>query len=372
MSDTVADPGRDSLRDPRYELALAFLDRHAPGHGSLQPASSDASNRRYWRVNYPNGLTRILMDSPPVKEPIAPFVDVHARLEAAGLPVPSIHARDPDHGFLLLDDLGDDTLFSWQADAAPSDRAAALAQCRAQLIPMAGVETEGLPAFDVPRLSAEMQLFDQWYRGEYLVEHRGATWSEAQQASWEALRDRIAERLATMPPVFVHRDYHSRNLMRRVAGGAGGAGAAPGVDWAIIDFQDAVAGPLPYDLVSLLRDSYIEWPQDWVENEIAAFWVQAREAGLTAISREKFIEDFAWVAVQRHLKVLGIFARLSRRDGKHGYLDDLPLTWRHLQWALDRAPGLAPLRELLDGLEPKNLEPENLGPENLGPENPHD
>ncbi|MCL7744727.1 phosphotransferase [Guyparkeria hydrothermalis] len=334
MSDTVADHRRD--------LARAFLDRHAPGYGSLQAASSDASNRRYWRAEYPDGSTRIVMDSPPEKEPVEPFLDVHGRLEAADLPVPQVHARDLEHGLLLLDDLGSDTLFAWQAQAEPAERAAALADCRAQLVSVARVETSGLPAFDTARLTTEMQLFDEWYRAGHLA----ADWSPEQQATWQRLRDQIAERLAAMPPVFVHRDYHSRNLMRWSN------------EWAIIDFQDAVTGPLPYDLVSLLRDSYIDWPSDWVEREIDDFHEQAREAGLTEASREAFVEDFAWVAVQRHLKVLGIFARLSRRDGKHGYLDDLPLTWRHLQWALVRAPELAPLRELIADLEPENA-PEN-------------
>ncbi|MFW6375028.1 MAG: aminoglycoside phosphotransferase family protein [Guyparkeria sp.] len=331
----------DLVADPRRDLAHRFLDRHTTGFGELRAASSDASNRRYWRTSgpgEPGEHSLIVMDSPPDKEPLDTFLDVHARLERAGLPVPRIHARDLAAGFLLLDDLGHETLFSWQAGAGATDRATALADCRAQLIPMARVERNGLPSFDATRLTTEMQLFDEWYRAGHL----GADWSEEQARHWQALRDRIAERLAAMPPVFVHRDYHSRNLMRS------------GNDWAIIDFQDAVAGPLPYDLVSLLRDSYIDWPADWVEREIEAFWRQADAAGLTDASLEQFIEDFAWVAVQRHLKVLGIFARLSHRDGKHGYLDDLPLTWRHLQWAIDRAPGLEPLRELITGLEPTN------------------
>ncbi|WP_158611854.1 aminoglycoside phosphotransferase family protein [Guyparkeria sp. SCN-R1] len=331
MTDTAA-------TDSRREAAHAFLERHAPGFGALRSASSDASNRRYWRAQGANGKSLVVMDSPPDKEPLDSFLDVQARLEQAGLPVPHIHARDLVGGFLLLDDLGNDTLFSWQAGADPAPRAHALAECRAQLVTVAQVDRGRLPAFDAPRLITEMQLFDNWYRAGHL----GVEWSNEQARCWEELRDRIASRLAAMPAVFVHRDYHSRNLMRDEAG------------WAIIDFQDAVAGPLPYDLVSLLRDSYIDWPGDWVESELDAFWEQARKARLTDIEREAFIEDFAWVAVQRHLKVLGIFARLSRRDGKHGYLDDLPLTWRHLQWALDRAPELAPLRELITGLEPEN------------------
>ncbi|MFI9652750.1 phosphotransferase [Guyparkeria halopsychrophila] len=335
MTDTATDI---AACDARLEAARAFLQRHAPDFGGLQSASSDASNRRYWRAQGPNGESLVIMDSPPDKEPVAPFLDVQARLERAGLPVPHIHARDLEGGFLLLDDLGNDTLFSWQAGVDEPERAAALAACRAQLITVAQVERDDLPAFDAPRLITEMQLFDEWYRAGHL----DVTWSDEQARRWKDLRDRIATRLAEMPPVFVHRDYHSRNLMRDASG------------WAIIDFQDAVAGALAYDLVSLLRDSYIDWPVDWVEREIEAFWRQAREAGLTEASLNDFIEDFAWVAVQRHLKVLGIFARLSRRDGKHGYLDDLPLTWRHLQWALDRAPGLAPLSELIAGLEPEN------------------
>ncbi|MFO7808835.1 aminoglycoside phosphotransferase family protein [Guyparkeria sp.] len=331
MTDTAA-------TDPRREAARAFLERHAPGFGALRSASSDASNRRYWRAQGPKGDSLVVMDSPPDKEPLDSFLDVQARLEKAGLPVPQIHAKDLKGGFLLLDDLGNDTLFSWQAEAAPTERENALAECRAQLTAVARVERERLPAFDVPRLATEMQLFDDWYRAGHL----DLSWSDDQARRWEDMRERIATRLAAMPPVFVHRDYHSRNLMRGEKG------------WAIIDFQDAVAGPLAYDLVSLLRDSYIDWPADWVEREIEAFWQQARASGLTKASLEGFIEDFAWVAVQRHLKVLGIFARLSRRDGKHGYIDDLPLTWRHLHWALDRAPELAPLRELVVGLEPEN------------------
>ena len=324
--------------DRRHELAHTFLDRHAPGFGPLTAASSDASNRRYWRAER-DGESRIVMDSPPDKEPLDAFLDVHDRLEHAGLPVPRIHARDLEAGFLLLDDLGTDTLFSWQ-DRVPVDaRHRALADCRAQLVPLAQVERAGLPDFDAGRLTTEMQLFDDWYRGRL----HGHDWSAEERSRWQALTARIAERLVSMEPVFVHRDYHSRNLMRA------------GDHWAIIDFQDAVNGPLAYDLVSLLRDSYIDWPGEIVEREIEAFWEQARAAGLTEKPLETFREDFAWVAVQRHLKVLGIFARLSRRDGKHGYLDDLPLTWRHLQWALARLPELAPLAELIDGLAPEAI-----------------
>jgi hypothetical protein len=322
--------------DRRPEQARAFLDRHAPGFGPLVPASTDASDRRYWRARR-GEASRIVMDSPPEREPLDRFLDVHARLERAGLPVPRIHARDVEHGFLLLEDLGGDTLFSWQARMPAADRHRALAECRAQLVELAAVERRGLPAFDADRLVTEMQLFDDWYRGRLL----GHDWPAGRRRRWEELVMRIAGRLTAMEPVFVHRDYHSRNLMP-----AGGR-------WAIIDFQDAVAGPLAYDLVSLLRDSYIDWPGEVVEREIEAFWEQARAAGLTATSLDAFREDFAWVAVQRHLKVLGIFARLSLRDGKHGYLGDLPLTWRHLQWALAQVPELAPLAELIDGLQPE-------------------
>ncbi len=325
--------------DRRHELAHAFLERHAPGFGALSAASSDASNRRYWRAER-DGESLIVMDSPPDKEPLDAFLDVHERLDRAGLPVPRIHARDPAAGFLLLDDLGRETLFSWQASADPDDRAHALSACRTQLLPLASTDHAGLPAFDGDRLIAEMRLFDDWYRRRL----RCRDWTDRERQRWEELIRLVADRLVGMEQVFVHRDYHSRNLM------------PAGDDWVIIDFQDAVAGPLAYDLVSLLRDSYIDWPRAGVEREIAAFWQGARDAGLTAKDLETFTTDFAWVAVQRHLKVLGIFARLSLRDGKHGYLDDLPLTWRHLQWALDRAPELAPLRDLIAGLEPESEE----------------
>lgn len=295
-------------------------------------ASSDASTRRYWRVDC-GEESLIVMDEPPALggESIAPFVDVQRRLRHAAVDVPAIHAVDEPAGLVLLEDLGDATLFHWLPEADPAEGGEKLAQAVDLLPTIAHADFTGLPAFDAPRLRTEMDLLPDWY----LDRLQNRSFTAAEHGIWQAACDRIAERLQRMPQVFVHRDYHSRNLM------------VCGNRLITIDFQDAVSGPLPYDLVSLLRDSYIDWPEPQVEAMQTRFHRLARAQGLYAGDLPQFHEDFAWVAVQRHLKVLGIFARLSVRDGKHDYLGDLPLTWRHLHKALDRLPELADLKTLL-------------------------
>lgn len=299
-------------------------------------ASSDASTRRYWRIRIADG-SRIVMDE-SVIESIPPFVDVQQRLARAGVPVPHIEGVDVELGLVLLEDLGDDTFFHWMPNHDEQAIAARLAQAVDLLPTVATANATGLPAFDADRLQTEMELLPDWYLDRLLDK----PFSAQERARWETVCRRITDRLTAMPQVFVHRDYHSRNLMVQP-------------DRLItIDFQDAVTGPLPYDLVSLLRDSYVDWSEPQVIAMQQRFHQQAREHGLYADSEASFREDFAWVAVQRHLKVLGIFARLSIRDGKHRYLDDLPLTWQHLHKSLDQIPALADLANLLAGRAPES------------------
>lgn len=326
------------LDDARYPALSQFLAETVPDTATPPIlVSSDASGRRYWRTHLESGETRIIMDAPPPGEDILPFIDAQQRLARSGIPVPTIYAQDQTSGFLLLEDLGDETLFRWQQGQSPQRVTEKLETAVDLLLPLARSHIEGLPLFSTERLNREMELLPEWY----LKQVHQHTLSPADQAQWIEARNRISARLTAMPQVFVHRDYHSRNLMVRPEG------------LTVIDFQDAVRGPLTYDLVSLLRDSYIDWPEETVQAMQKRFWT-----GLPAVLQQKqslaeFRTDFAWVAVQRHLKVLGIFARLSFRDGKHGYLNDLPLTWRLLQRALAYTPELEDLTALLAPFAPQ-------------------
>lgn len=321
------------------DLRAAAIDRWLGqlGQPCLEPptlASSDASTRRYWRVRIQDG-SRIVMDE-SVIESIPPFVDVQQRLARIGVPVPYIEAVDVEAGLVLLEDLGDDTFYHWMPQQDAQSITDRLTQAVDLLPSIASTTSVGLPAFDANRLQTEMELLPEWYLGRLLDK----PFSAEERARWEAVCRKITDRLTAMPQVFVHRDYHSRNLMvqpdRLVT----------------IDFQDAVTGPLPYDLVSLLRDSYVDWSEPQVVAMQIRFHQLAQAQGLYAENEHCFREDFAWVAVQRHLKVLGIFARLSIRDGKHRYLDDLPLTWQHLHKSLGQIPALADLAALLSDRAP--------------------
>lgn len=324
--------------DERTAALLVFVRSHFPDAPAPALASSDASARRYWRLRLANGDTRIIMDAPPPGEDVRPFIDVQKRLTAVGVTVPNIFERDTEQGFLVLEDLGDCTFFQWRHGHSVEAVIAQLEKAVQLLSPMARTETTGLPRFDTGTLNREMDLFSDWYIAQY----HGTAFTVGQTAQWQRLRDLISDRLQTLPQGFVHRDYHSRNLMVHQG------------RMVTIDFQDAVSGPLPYDLVSLLRDSYIDWPEATVGAMQVVFWQRCPLALRQTWPLEQMRNDFAWVAVQRHLKVLGIFARLSIRDGKHGYLKDLPLTWKHLQKALAQLPELSGLAELIAPFSPKD------------------
>ncbi len=330
--------------DPRLAQLQAWL-RTSLGHDawSLVPASSDASFRRYYRVQLarpePDGrATLIVMDAPPDKEDSRPFVSVATLLAEAGVHVPQIIRPDVENGFLLLSDLGNTTYLSALQQPEQADRLylnAIDALVAIQKASRPGV----LPAYDRPLLERELQLFPEWYIGRQL----GVTLDQAQQACLRAAFDAILENNLAQPAVYVHRDYHSRNLMVTEPG--------PG----ILDFQDAVYGPITYDLVSLLRDAYIAWPEAQVIDWCVRYWEKARAAGLPVDADfGAFYRDFEWMGAQRQLKVLGIFARLCHRDGKQAYLKDQPLVMHYLRKTCERYRLLGPLAALLDTLSPQD------------------
>ena len=302
---------------------------------ALSPASSDASFRRYFRIRQPARDTLIAMDAPPPQEDCRPFVHVAALFGTAGVHVPRVMAEDLERGFLLLTDLGDTTYLSALNDAT-ADRLyldALDALVRIQRSTRSGE----LPEYDRALLERELNLFPDWYVARQLGRTLDDTQREVIRSSFELI---LVENLA-QPRVYVHRDYHSRNLMV--------CEPNPG----ILDFQDAVHGPITYDLVSLLRDAYIEWPEERVLDWCIRYWEKARAAALPVHADfGEFYRSFEWMGAQRQLKVVGIFARLCHRDGKEAYLRDQPLVMRYLKRTCRRYVDLAPLARLLDDLDP--------------------
>jgi N-acetylmuramate 1-kinase len=302
---------------------------------SLAPASNDASFRRYFRVSFADGETAIVMDAPPGREDIRPWLHVQQLFDAAGAHVPAVQERDLERGFLLLSDLGSTTYLAALADGADPD-----VLYRAALDTLIAIQRSSrpgdLPAYDRNLLKRELDLFPDWYIGR----HVAIDFSESGRQQLEAVFEKILAVNLAEPPVYVHRDYHSRNLMITPEG--------PGV----IDFQDAVYGPITYDLVSLFKDAYVEWEEERTLDWLARYWEKARKAGLPVRGDfGEFFRDYEWMGVQRHVKVLGIFARLCHRDGKDGYLKDMPLVAKYLRTACARYVELAPLLHLLDRLE---------------------
>ena len=311
----------------------------------LAPASADASFRRYFRALFSDGTApHIVMDAPPAQENCRPFIEVAALFAGAGVNVPKVLAQDLEQGFLLLSDLGDTTyLAALQQDASRADklyRDAAAALIRIQLASKPAV----LPDYDRALLLREMQLLPDWY----IAKHKAFVLDDTQRNTFnQAFETLLANNLA-QPQVYVHRDYHSRNLMARPDHSADNPG--------ILDFQDAVYGPITYDLASLLKDAYIEWEEERVLDWAIRYWEAAKKAGLPVAHQfDDFYRDFEWMGLQRHLKVLGIFARLYHRDGKDGYLKDLPLVLRYTTKVCARYGVFAPLLRLLHVIE--NVKP---------------
>jgi hypothetical protein len=298
----------------------------------IEPASDDASFRRYFRLTLADGATRIAMDAPPEKEDCVPFLHIAAQLGAVGLHVPMIHAADPAQGFILLEDLGTvhylDRLNAATADRLYGDALAALA-----VLQSVGPR-DGLPPYDEALLRREMALFPDWLLGRHLELRLDA----AEQARLEECFDLLVASALEQPRVCVHRDYHSRNLLLS-------GSPSPG----ILDFQDAVLGPVTYDLVSLLKDCYIAWPLARVQAWALGYFQLAVQSGVLQPSHEvRFLRWFDLMGVQRHLKASGIFARLNHRDGKPGYLADIPRTLGYIVEVAGRYPELEGLGELIE------------------------
>jgi aminoglycoside/choline kinase family phosphotransferase len=300
---------------------------------TLSTASADASFRRYFRVHLENE-TFIAMDAPPQQESCQSFVEVARLFLACELHVPEIFAQDLEQGFLLLSDLGDETYLSKltrdNAQSMYGDATNAL--IKLQLASKPGI----LPDYDAALLMREMQLFADWY----IAKHLNIKLSDAQQAVLQKTFAVLSENILHQAQVYVHRDYHSRNLMV--------CDNNPG----ILDFQDAVYGAITYDLVSLLKDAYIGWEEAEMMDWVVRYWDAARKAGLPVPTDfSEFYRDFEWMGAQRHIKVLGIFARLSHRDAKHGYLQDMPLVMDYLRRVCGRYLELRPMLRLLNTLE---------------------
>jgi hypothetical protein len=322
----------------RQQQLTVWLQGLLPGETfTLAPASADASFRRYFRASFADGTTRIIMDAPPQHEDCRPFLHIAGLFEEAGAHVPHVYAQDLQQGFLLLSDLGN-TTYLQGLDAGTARELYGAATDALIKIQLASKENELLP-YDETLLRRELNLFPDWY----VASHLNVTLSDKQRATLEESFRRILANNLAQPRVYVHRDYHSRNLMVSEPN--------PG----ILDFQDAVYGPITYDLASLFKDAYIKWEEAEIMDWLIRYWETARKAGLPVRADfGEFYRDYEWMGVQRHIKVLGIFARLYHRDGKDGYLKDMPLVMDYLRRACERYIDLKPLLYLLDELEPHN------------------
>jgi aminoglycoside/choline kinase family phosphotransferase len=323
--------------DARLEQVTSWLAalprQHRIDPETLTPASADASFRRYFRVATGSG-TRIVMDAPPGKEDVRPFIHVATLMRAAGLNAPEVVEADERQGLLLLSDLGRDTYLAVLDEAnAPqlfSDAIDALVRWQQASRP------GELPPYDEALLRRELDLFPDWYVARHLKHEL----TPAQRAVLEAMFRRILASNLAQPVVYVHRDYMPRNLMV--------ASPNPG----ILDFQDAVMGPIAYDVASLFRDAFVSWDEERVIDWSIRYWERARRAGLpVAADFGSFWRDLEWMGLQRHLKVLGIFARINYRDGKPHYLADTPRFIGYVRAVARRYDELAPLARLLDDLE---------------------
>ncbi len=328
-------------KDARFHELLQWLQGTAGCQDPLlEPASADASFRRYFRLPGQNGeASLIVMDAPPPQEDCRPFVRIAGMLETMSLNVPHVIAADVERGFLLLTDLGNRSYL----DALVDDASSAGQLYSAAIDSLVTMQQRGaavqdlLPAYDDTLLRAELALFHDW-----LCEtHLGIRLSRAEEDAWQRCCDVLVSNALSQPQVFVHRDYHSRNLM-----------VVPGDNPGILDFQDAVCGPYSYDLVSLLKDCYIKWPAADIRTQVSYF----AESLQGRAEDRQFLREFDLMGVQRHLKAAGIFARLSHRDGKEGYLRDVPRT---LSYIVDIAPEygeLGYLADLIDGQVVPSLE----------------
>ncbi|AMD44852.1 phosphotransferase [Bordetella holmesii] len=342
-----------ALNSPQTDPRLASL--HAwlatlPSDLGLQPAtlapvSGDASFRRYFRLQAA-GRSLILMDAPPPHEDIRPFVHVDGVLAAAGVNVPAIVAQDSTQGVLLLSDLGEKNYTQRIREGIDDATLQQLYRdALAALVHMQKADTAGLAAYDAPRLRAELELFGQWYVGV----HHQTTLDDQTSQSLERIFSLLATSNGSQPAVFVHRDFHSPNLM---VCDEPRFGPNPGV----IDFQDALVGPITYDLASLVTDARTTWEEPQQLDWAIRYWEMARKAGLPVDDDfAQFHRAYEWMGLQRNLRILGVFARLNHRDGKPGYLDHMPRVNAYVRQVAQRYGVFSPLLRLLDKLDNREV-----------------
>lgn len=320
--------------DTRLETLNAWLADQLGAIDTLQPASSDASFRRYFRACMADGGSYIVMDAPPQQEPLAPFLDIGRRLAAAGVHVPQVHAYDNALGFALLDDLGST---HYLEVLAPDTADALYGDAFDTLLRIQHASCEALPVYDRTMLKRETALFPEWFLGR----HFGLELATAHRSALDAVDEALIVSALEQPQTLVHRDYHSRNLMRTERDNPG-----------VLDFQGAVRGPLTYDLVSLLRDVYVAWPEHRVRAWALNYRDRVTAAGLCGtVGDADFLRWFDLMGLQRQIKVLGLFARLNHRDGKAGYLGDLPRTLAYILHVAPRYTQTAALAELIHELD---------------------
>jgi aminoglycoside/choline kinase family phosphotransferase len=333
----------DQLGAERHDPRLAQLEQWLYGlfgarDFTITTASADASFRRYFRVSRPDE-TWIAMDAPPDKEDMKPYLRIANMLVDVGVNAPRVRHSNIEAGFLLNSDLGSRTYLAElespaNVDPLYDDAMTALITIQSR----ATAHAAQLPAYDMGLLQREMTLFPEWFCGRHL----GLQFDVATGKALQGVFDALALEALEQPRVFVHRDYHSRNLMLT-------DGLRYGPNPGILDFQDAVHGPVTYDLVSLLRDCYIAWPGARVQGWVRQFRDQARQAGIAVgADEQQFLRWFDWMGVQRHLKAIGIFARLWHRDGKSGYLKDIPRTLDYVREVTGRYRELTPLYQLIE------------------------
>ena len=334
-----------SWSSPQREAAFArWLDSlcgpQQLQRASLRPASADASFRRYFRIDAAGG-SRIIMDAPPDKENCRPFVQVAGLMQAAGLNVPQILAWDEAQGFMLLSDLGGQTMMQViDKDHATANLPLYLRAVDALVAWQQASRPNVLPPYDTALLKRELELFPDWY----LARHRGVAVQGKLRETLDKTFALIIERNLAWPSVYVHRDFMPRNLMIPADPAEQRLG--------VLDFQDAVYGPITYDIASLMRDAFLSWEEDFVLDVTIRYWQQARKAGLpVGEDFGEFYRGVEWMGLQRHLKVAGIFARLTLRDGKPQYLADAPRFIAYIRATCSRYAELKPLLRLVDEVE---------------------
>ena len=316
-----------SVMTNRFDQLTTWL-KDVLGHGdfAINPASEDASFRRYYRINF-DSTSKIVMDAPPEHEDCSRFIDISSRLRSAGVNAPDVFEYDEQQGFVLLSDFGDvlylDVLNDANADNLYEDAMSALLNIQQK------TDQSGIPPYDETLLIQEMELFREWLLGKHL----GINLDANQNSQLDRIYTLLIDNALQQPTVFVHRDYHSRNLMYCKKNNPG-----------IIDFQDAVIGPITYDLVSLFKDCYIKWPRLKVNTWITGFYNRIHT---DKYNEEKFLQWFDLMSVQRHLKTSGIFARLYYRDNKAGFLKDIPRSLSYIQDLENEYPELEFLINLI-------------------------